>query len=73
MNALWSALIVGGMTLLGVAFSNLHHNKMLDKQFSNESREREKERFFALQRETYLKAAEELNAAQMYLGSLSGS
>lgn len=70
MNVVWSALIAGGMALLGVIFANWHHSRALGKQFRNESTEREKERLFALRRETYLKAVEELTAAQTYLGSL---
>ena len=69
-DVIWSGVIASILTLSGVLISNASSTKRLRAQLAHDASEKFKDRKASLRREVYLKAAEELVKANMYLASL---
>lgn len=71
-DVVWSGLLASVITLAGVFLTNRSHTKRLRLQLQHDATEKQRERIAQLQREVYLRAAEEMPRAMNYLTTLGG-
>lgn len=68
---IWSALLASALTLTGVMLSSRSNTKRLLTQLEHDAHQKAKDRMATLQREVYLKLAEEMARASSFLGKIS--